>query len=824
MFVAWVLFPLVLLAVSLGCGLAVERVAGWRLPGAVVASVGLALVIVVATLTTYSGTTAKFTTAVVVALAVAGYASSMGRLRELRPERLGLEVGLCVYAVYAAPVVLSGAATFLGYSELNDSSFHFALIDQLLSHGRDLSHVPASSFQSVLHGYLSTSYPVGADVALGALRPLVGQDVAWVFQPYLAVILALGGVTIYQLLEGVVSSRPLRAVCAFVAAQPGLVYAFYLEASIKELATTWLLTLTVVLVLATLKGALTVRRLVPLAIVTVAGFDVLNVSIVPWVGVPLAAFAALALWRTRHVVSRVPKRRLALIAGASLAALAVIALPVIATAETSFRVVSATLTTPNDLGNLLHPLSKWQMLGIWPSGEFTLPVKAIDYRIPHVVVINTVHGLIAVAVLSAVLGTVWVIRRRALGPLLLLAGSGVAAIYLLSRASPYASAKVMMIFSVAVVLMAMLGAAALHDYGRRRGGRKRLAVLPAWVLALVITVGVLWTNVEAYRGVKLAPRTRFAELAAIGSRFSGQGPAFYSLSEEFAVHFLRAEAPTDPAFQLPTQHPGLPARATLYSQREPWDLNELSAPYVEKFPLLVLGRSPLISRPPANYELAYRGRFYEVWRRTATPQVLEHLPLGSGLYPAAVPPCATVMALAARASGARARLAYVPRAPLSVLLPTRARHPRYFEPFTREPSAHEPYTLEEYALNPRRGGTIAGTVTLPSSGRYGAWLEGPFSKPVEVWIDGRRIAAESHQLGALSPFVQMANVELSAGAHALSIVVPGEDLAPGERASNQTIGPLVLAPSPHSEAVVEVEPAQARSLCGRPLEWIEIVR
>ena len=60
----------------------------------------------------------------------------------------------------------------------------------------------------------------------------------------------LGAVTLYQLLDGVVRSRPLRALSAFIAAQPGLVYAYYLEASIKELATTWVITLLVLVVLA----------------------------------------------------------------------------------------------------------------------------------------------------------------------------------------------------------------------------------------------------------------------------------------------------------------------------------------------------------------------------------------------------------------------------------------------------------------------------------------------------------------------------------------------------------------------------------------------
>jgi hypothetical protein len=841
MIAAWVLFPLVLLAVCLGCGLAVERVAGWRLAGAVIASVGLALVIVVATLMTYKGSTAKFTTAVVVLLALAGYASSIGRVRELRPERFSLAVGLGLYAVLAAPQVLSGNATFLGYFDLNDSAFHFALIDQLLAHGRDLSGVHPSSLRFVLNGDLSTDYPIGADVALGAVRPLVAQNIAWIFQPFLAVILSLGGVAIYQLLDGVVRSRPLRALCPFVAAQPGLVYGFYLEASIKELATTWLITLTVVLVLATLNGALGVRRLAPLALVTVAAFDVLNVAIVPWLGVPLAVFALLALWRTRQVISRISKRRLALVSGACLAVLAAIALPVIATAGTSFQVVSNQLTRPHDLGNLSRPLSKWQMLGIWPSGDFTLPVKAYDYRIPHALVITTARGLIVVAVISSLLGAGWAWRQRASGPLLLLVGSGLAAIYLLSRASPYASAKVMMIFSLAVMLTAMLGAVALHDFGRRAEGRRwrRAAVPTAWVLALVLTVGVLWTNVEAYRGMKLAPRARFAELAAVGTRFSGQGPALFNLGDEFAIHFLRSEAPTDPAYQTLTPRLGLSPRTKLLQTREPWNLDELSEPYVQSFPLLVLGRSPLNSRPPSDYRLAYRGRFYDVWRRTAMPHVLEHLPLGAGLDPAAVPRCAAVMALAGRASHERARLAYVTRAPLSVLLPTQAQHPPNFEPYSLyspQPSSPEPYSLKQYDLFPRRGGAIAGAVRVRSSDRYEAWLQGSFTKQVQTWIDGRKMASASYEIGPLGQFLPMGRADLSAGAHQLSIRVPdypgswahllGREgrLAPGEATKDQMIGPLVLDPSSDTEQVAEVEPARAHSLCGLALDWIEIVR
>src|SRR5450755_2524205 len=276
MLVAWLLFPLVLLAVCVGCGLTVERIAGWEVPGAVLPSVGLALVIVATTLTTSYSATASLSTALIVVLALVGYASSWGRLRTRRPEPWALAVGLGVLAVCAAPMVLSGNPTFLGYLLLNDLAYQLSLIDQLLAHGHSLAGIPPSSYTAVLHQYLATSYPIGAQVAVGAVRPLVGQDIAWIFQPYLAVILAYTGAAIHELLRGVVRSRLLRALCAFIAVQAGLVYAYYLEASVKELATTWIITVTVVLVFATLRQRFGLRTLIPLVVATVAGIDVLD--------------------------------------------------------------------------------------------------------------------------------------------------------------------------------------------------------------------------------------------------------------------------------------------------------------------------------------------------------------------------------------------------------------------------------------------------------------------------------------------------------------------------------------------------------------------
>ena len=796
MIVSWVLFPLVLLAVCLGCGLAVERAGGWRLPGTLLMSVGLALVVVVATLMTYRSATAPFTTPLVLVLALAGYASSMNRVRGLRPEPWALIAGIGVFAVMAAPIVMSGNATFLGYFVLNDTAVHLTLIDHLLSHGRDMAGVPPSGVLAVLQGYISTSYPIGSQVALGAIRPLVAQDVAWIFQPYIAAILSLGAVALYELIGNVVRSRPLRALCVFTASQAGLVYAYYLEASIKELASTWVVTLTVVMVLATLRGRLRPRTVVPLGIVTVAAFDVLNLAIAPWVGIPLAVFVVVAAWRARLALRRLPARRLALSSAATLGVLAAVASPIITSAHTFLNVANSVLTQQGDLGNLVAPLVRWQMLGIWPSGDFRFPVVA-HYRITY--------ALLGIALGSAVFGTLWLLRRRAAGPLLLLAGNGIAALYLLSRASPYAGAKVMMIFSMTVVLVVMLGAVALHDTGRRVEG---------WALAALLAGGVLWTNALAYHGASVAPRQRLEELASIGSRFSGKGPAFYNLPDELAVHFLRAVAPADPAYEPPSPRPGLAPR-NYTNVRATWDPDELSEAYVQRFRLLILNRSPRASRPPADYQLAYRGRYYDVWRRTATPQVLEHMPLGSGLEPVSVPRCSTVKALAARARRDRAQLAYATRAPMASLVPTQAARPNNWGEVDGDP----------YSLIPRQEpGVIVGAAQVKASGRYNVWLQGSFSERLHIQIDGREIASPSYQLGSPGQVLPIGAVYLRAGVHSISIAAPGGGLAPGVALVNQTIGPLMLVPSSEAEPVGVVDPARARSLCGRSLDWIEIVR
>jgi hypothetical protein len=798
--VSWLVFPLVMLGVCLGCGLLVERVGGRRLPGVLLPGVGLGLVIVVAALATYYRATASWATPIVVGLAIVGYLVSWTRLGALRPDPWACALGVGVFAVFAAPVVLSGEATFLGYFVLNDTAVHFSLIDQLMSRGRDVAGLPTSSFRYAVNGYLSSGYPRGAHVGLGALRPLVGQDVAWVFQPYLAMIMTLNGLALYQVMSPAVRSPRLRVASAFVAALSGLTYAYYTEASIKEVATVWALTTVVALVFASLKLAPSVRRVVPLAVVVAAGLAILNLAIAPWLAPPVAAFAAGLVWQRRRAGWPEYVAPLALFG----AIVVVLALPVLGQAGTFVAVAGAVLTQQADLGNLVRPLQWWQALGIWPQGDFRFQLTAHQ---------QTAFALMGIALAAGGLGVAWVLRRRALAPMLLIATSVVALLYLSRNGSPYANGKTLMIASPAIVLAAVLGASALYDVRRR---------LEAWLLLAVIGAGVLWTNALAYHDASPAPRDRLGELASIPQRIHGGGPAFYNQFDEFATHFLRGLAPFTPAFGKPSLRPQLGPRPAP-QEKFPYDVNDLALGYVEHFRVLVIGRSPFASRPPVNYRRVYEGRYYEAWQRDNTPAPLEHIPIPGGrsyvfsrLQAGGVPPCQSLTDAAARAKGRAARLAYVERPAFAVLVPTHAARPPDWGLVDGDPNSIIPRGV---------AGTVVGNVHIPTAGRYAVWAEGTFDRALDVVIDGKRVGRLGpRELGPPGQFVPAGRTELPTGSAQVKIVRGTDNLSPGDGGNGRLLGPLVLQPSGDQPRVQYIDPANVRQLCGRRLDWVEIVR
>lgn len=786
MLAAWLLFPLTFAALCAGAGLLVERASGRRLDGALLLPLGFAAIVVATYFFALADGTAELATPAVVVLALAGLVLGRVRIRALRVDRGAAAAVLLAFLMLGAPVFLSGEATFAGYTLLGDHSIHMLLADWVSIHGQASPAIAPSSYQAALSGYIDTAYPLGAHTALGALLPLTTEDVAWIYHPYLSGIAALVSLCAHRLLREAVDSRLLLVVGSVAAAVPALVFGYFLQGSVKELATVLLISLLAALTVEARSQPPGPRRAVPFAVAAAAGLGVLNLAFLPWLG-PLALVAAAV------VLMRGPLRAGLLETAAGAALTAILAIPSFTKIGTFRSVAENVLTSENEFGNLAGRLQGWQAFGIWPVG---------DYRFGLAEKTEIGYVMIGVAVAAAALGVVWVLRMRPLGVFAAAASSAIGSWYAIGRGSPWADGKALMILSPALVLLAVLGVESLRRSGRR---------FEALVVGLAVIGGIAWSDVLAYRSVSLAPRDRMEELAGIGEGFSGRGPTLYVEFEEFAKYFLRESQPVGSS---ESWQPEPRAGGTRFGFSS--DLDELHPDYVRRHRTLVLRRGPNASRPGADYRLSWTGRFYEVWQRTARPEVIRHLPVGDRLNGSARPSCPAVAELAAVARASGAELAYVRRAGLTSLIPT------HFQPLPAEWTidGNDPLSVQS-----PQAGRIEGALDFGDGGLYDVWLEGSFGRQIEIGLEGVRVGSVPAELNPRGSALPVARVRVPPGTHTFSITVPGGSLAPGNGPGLRLIGPLLIAPvAPRGGGVETIPPSRADELCDLGVDWIEVVR
>jgi hypothetical protein len=780
----WLLFPLILALLSIGCGLLLDRVSGATLPGTLLAPTGLALIIVVIAFATMTDATAELSVPAVVALAVAGFGFSLP-WRERRLDPWALVAATATFAVYAAPVVLSGQATFAGYLTLDDTSTWLAMTDRVMEHGRSMTGLAPSSYEATLANYLAVGSPVGSNLPLGLGGKLVGQDIAWLFQPYLAFLGAMLALGAYELTVRLVASRVLRALIAFVASQPALLYAYSLWSGIKEMAAAAIIVLLAALMAPVLEGRAQLRGLLPLATASAALLSALTVGGIAWLAALLVPALAVGIRLRGRTLAKT---------GSVFAALALaLSVPSLVTASVFIRHSSDTnvFTSNTELGNLGRPLDKLQLLGIWPASDFRIDPTDLD----------ATHILIGVAIASALLGLVWAWRRRSWELLLYVATASLGCAAIISRGSPWVDAKALAMGSPAFVLAALVGGAWLFEHRHRT---------EAAVVVAAIAGGVVWSNALAYHDVWLAPRKPLAELERIGQRFAGRGPTLMTEYQAYGVrHFLRD---MDPEGASELRRRLIPLRTgQLLNTGFSADVDEFQLEAVLVYRSLVLRRSGLASRPPSVYALAWRGRYYEIWlRRVEARPIIEHMPLGSPLQPVATPPCSDVLRLARLAAAGGGVLATVMRPPATVVELSRASYPATWQ------ASDDPNIVV-----PTGPGRLEVDVNLTGAGRFALWLGGSFRGHLELAVDGTAVWSARHQLSTFGEYTPLGEVRLPAGVHRLTLRYGGADLHPGSAGGAFPLGPLVLSQGDADRPVTYVQPANARVLCRKSLDWVE---
>jgi hypothetical protein len=820
---AWVLFPLVLAAVGVGWGVLVERAAGARVNDALLLPLGLAAALVLAGTLTAFAATAPAAVPVVAVGAAAGLLLAWPRRRL---HRWPLLAAVGVLLAYGAPVLLSGQATFTGFVRLDDTATWFNIVDHVMSHARSVAGEPPSTYRLLYTGDVGATYPLGAFMLPGVARALVGVDIAWVFQPYLACCAAAVALCLYALMEPIVSSVRIRALLAFAAAQPALLYGYSLWGGIKELTAAFLLALGVALIAAILpRRPASWRELLPVAVAAGALIQTLGPGAGGWVAPALVAVAVAWMWRgSRRERPRANVTSIAWLAGLTAAFL--VPVWVVVGAFLSNKggpfagLFSSGQTQATKLGNLFHPLSAFQLAGIWPVGDFRLTAPTLA------------SALLIGLVLLAAAAALWVsARRRQFGIALYVAvaliGSGVVHF---SGGTPWVTGKALAISSPALLAAALTGAGMLWS----RWSRNRVAGLAGFLVAAALAGGALWSNVLGYHDATLAPRPRLAELQQIGDLVAGKGPTFINEYEVYADrHFLRAGAPVEPAeYRGPDL--SLSDGATL-TKAAAADLDSFPLSTLEPYRSLVIRRSPTESRPPSIYRLVWQGRYYQLWQRPAQPstRILEHVPLGESnvlpycgraeggseplcsIDPVATPPCEQIQSLARQAIGEHAELlAYQRPAPIVARGDQTVWPASWF---------HE---RAEHTLTPTTPGEAISHIAVASAQSYELWLGGSFSRGFEVSVDGREVGRVKDELSAINGYVHVTNVFLAPGIHTFALAYPHSDLTPGSGENELTsLSAIALEPrqSPRSE-LISVKPGQAAQLCGRPLDWIEIVR
>ena len=567
---AWLLFPLTVAALSLGVGLLVDRFAGAQLSVPLLIAGGFAAIVVLGDLLTALAATAPLATPVVAALAALGLVLG-ARARLPAAEPVALLAAAAVLVVYAAPIVLSGEPTIAGFIKLDDTATWLTLTDRVIDHGRDLGGLAPSTYEATLHFNLGEGYPVGAFVPFGIASELNPLDRAWLIQPYLAcgaAILALG---LWSLASGLAGRPALRWLAAVIAAQPALLYGYYLWGGIKEVLAAALIAATVALLARALARAPARAPLLWPAVGAAAVLGVLSVGGLVWLALPLGGGAVL-------IARRIGARPAALRSLAVAAGVAVLSLPLILSGSL-LPPTSSPLTDGLARGNLIAPLDPLQAAGIWLAGDFRLSPD------PEL----ATYLLIGVAAILAVIGIGHSMREREPWAPLYVGGALLGCAALVAFGSPWVGGKALATASPAVLFAAMLGVAALAVVGHRG---------LAGIAAALVIGGVVWSNALGYGGVSLAPRDQLVELERIGERVAGEGPTLMTEYEPYGPrHFLRDSAPEGAAelrrhtVPIGRRQDGRQGRCRRHRRDRPWSARLLPD----------AGRAPLAcSKPPAR--------------------------------------------------------------------------------------------------------------------------------------------------------------------------------------------------------------------------------
>ena len=401
---------------------------------------------------------------------------------------------------------------------------------------------------------------------------------------------------------------------------------------------------------------------------------------------------------------------------------------------------------------------------------------------------------------AAVVGALALVRRRETGVLLFIGTALGVYLVMQPRLSPYTDAKLMAVLSPAIVLTAAVGLALIARI-------RWWTAVPAGLCAAALLGGILWSDAETYHGTQIAPVEKMLAMEDVAEHYSdSKDLLLVHESEEFAKYFMR-DAPINDHFEpITIQHIELTGGQGFRGMY--FDLDAVVPEYLQEWRLIVLRKSPAVSRPPANYEQEYENEYYTVWRRSGEPREVQHFPIGSTVRASDNPDCGDLEDFVNRAGTNGEVVAAVP--PEVVQFVARDDPDRSIGWYD--------HPLLEYAVVPTTPGEASDELDF-GGGTYEAWLQGSFGRDMHVSVDGSEIGSVS---GVQPPgqWHYVSTVELDPGEHEIRIERPGGNLEPGD-GYRGAVGPLAFRATSPDEQLVPMTQADAPRLCRRQLDWVE---
>jgi hypothetical protein len=577
---------IVVVAVSVSIGGALMVLCGtrawtWRSP-----PVGLAAVLVVGTLA--ARLPGRAATALV-AIAVVGLAATaiLVATRTGPPPVPAALIAAVAGFGAALPFIVNGRVGVLGAGLVNDDmASHLVMADWVATHA------------GLEPGLIADGYPLGPHSLAAALGELPGVDLVEAFAGFTIAIGVLAALTALAVLR--LRPLPWLAAGASLAALSYLGASYLAQGAFKEPLMALFL-VGFALSLDALDGRHVLRAVVPLGVIAAGSLYAYSFPALFWLAGTAVLWALLGVARSGAV--RQALRPAVLVGAAIVAGIALIAnLPELARIE-RFAGFKAFDPGTDGLGNLAHPLSPLEALGVWPTSDFR--VSAADAAAPEL--LFYAGAALAAGFLAAGALRVW--RGDAIG---LLAALGAAALIYVGSAATvtaYASGKALAIAAPVAMLVALR---ALPDALGRRG------TAPAWSMLAAAFVGAAGlSSFLALRHGVVGPQAHLRELAQIRPLVAGEKLLFLG-RDNFVLYELRGSKPFthvrnfyDPYFVKPNFE--------IRNVGFKFDFDSVTADKLARFPYVLTTRASYASGPPPSWEAVKTTDSYVLWRQGRAP-------------------------------------------------------------------------------------------------------------------------------------------------------------------------------------------------------------